>query len=282
MGKWQAGLLSCKAVLWLTLVFAAVSLGRELAVDAEELIAVELSTVGMDASSGVPIILLRAPAVGEMVPIAVGRQEAEAISAALLGEPHGRPRTHDLMVELIERLQARVSRVVVDALVDGTYLAAVELAVAGREQPVRVDCRPSDGLALSVRTGAPIVVARALVGNVPDFAFRPAPGAQVVQVLGMTVVEVSEPLREALDLPVDRGVVISRVEGLARARGLRAGDLIIGVNGVTPNDPMDFLSQIRTGKAQEPVQLSSWRSGRVQDLDLPADLPARTAGDRPL
>lgn len=282
MARSKVGLIGCGAILGLILAVVMLAHGRELAVAAEELIPVELSTVGVDVFSGMPIVLLRAPAAGEMMPIAVGRAEADAILAALRSRPQERPRTHDLMVELIDRLHARVLRVVIDDLVDATYIGLVELAVADREQPVRIDSRPSDGLALAARTGAPILVARELVGNVPDFAFQPAPGAQVVQVLGITVVEVSEALREVLDLPEDRGVVVSRIQGLARARGLRVGDLIVRVNGAAPSDPMDFLSRIRAGKPGEPVRFGYWRDGRVFGLELPTALPAPTEGDRPL
>lgn len=282
MARSRIGLIGRGAILGLTLAVVGVAHGRELAVDAGELIPVELSAVGVDAFSGMPIVLLRAPAAGEMVPIAVGPGEADAILAALCPRPQERPRTHDLMVELIDRLQARVSRVVIDDLVGGTYIGLVELAVAERDNPVRIDSRPSDGLALAARTGAPILVARGLVGKVPDFAFQPAPGAQVVQVLGITVVEVNEALREMLNLPEDRGVVVSRIQGLARARGLRVGDLIVRVNGAAPSDPMDFLSRIRAGKPGEPARLGYWRAGRVLSLELPTTLALPTEGDRPL
>lgn len=123
---------------------------------------VELLGLTVEASSRAPLVLLREhDAPRRVLPIFVGPAEATAIALALRDEPLPRPMTHDLMVTLVETAQARVERVEVTALRDGTFFA--ELAVSGPAGEGRVDSRPSDAIAVAVRVGAPLYVAGAVL-----------------------------------------------------------------------------------------------------------------------
>ena len=125
-----------------------------------ESVAVELSTVGLDGRTGTPIVVLRDPESGSVLTIWVGVMEAQAIALALYGVVTPRPMTHDLMASLIAELRAEVDEVIVTDLRNNTYFGMVRLKVAGERKIRDVDSRPSDALALAVRTGAPIRVAR--------------------------------------------------------------------------------------------------------------------------
>jgi bifunctional DNase/RNase len=118
---------------------------------------VDVVGVSLEAGSGAPVVLLREHDVPRRVlPIFVGPTEATAIALALSDRLPPRPLTHDLLAMLIETLDARVERVEVTELRDGTFFA--ELAVSGPTGERRLDSRPSDAIALAVRVHAPLFV----------------------------------------------------------------------------------------------------------------------------
>ncbi|NNE73782.1 MAG: bifunctional nuclease family protein [Acidimicrobiales bacterium] len=122
------------------------------------MIEMELVGVRVEVPGNAPVVLLRERLDGgRVLPIFIGSPEATAIALALEDVHPPRPMTHDLMVKLLETLQATVDRVVVTDLQDRTFYAEIIL-VAG-EQTITVECRPSDGIALAARTGSPIFAA---------------------------------------------------------------------------------------------------------------------------
>jgi RNA polymerase sigma factor (sigma-70 family) len=107
------------------------------------------------------IVVLRERSGERILPIWIGPWEGMAIQQALEGAQTARPMTHDFTLRLLETLQAQVRRVIVNKLLDYTFYAELALDQAG--QTHLVDARPSDALALAVRTGTPIYVARAVM-----------------------------------------------------------------------------------------------------------------------
>src|SRR5579875_3370989 len=114
-----------------------------------------------------PVVLLTPldgpPGPRTLVPIWVGSQEAASISIAVNGEEAPRPLSHDLMQRLLVVLGASVDRVEVTRIEDGTFYA--ELGLTTPTGTVAIDCRPSDGIALASRVGAPIFVAEAVLAD---------------------------------------------------------------------------------------------------------------------
>lgn len=124
----------------------------------DELIPVEVKGLIVDPSSNVPIVLLRSQEeVARVLPIWIGIFEANAIALQLEGIEPPRPMTHDLAIQLLTTLEARMVRVVVNDLADNTFYAQIVLAAPDGETVV--DSRPSDAIALALRTEAPIFVA---------------------------------------------------------------------------------------------------------------------------
>lgn len=118
----------------------------------------ELIGVRVELPSNAPIVLLREiSGDSRLLPIFIGAPEATAIALALDGVATPRPMTHDLLRDVLEELSADVERIVVTELRDKTFYAELHL-VRGEEQIV-VSSRPSDAIALAVRTGTPIFAA---------------------------------------------------------------------------------------------------------------------------
>ncbi|AMB60524.1 bifunctional nuclease family protein [Microterricola viridarii] len=128
------------------------------------MVEVRVLGVALDVE-GKHVILLKsvsdAPGVGRVLPIWVGEQEATSTLFALGGDLPPRPLTHDLMKTLIESVGARVERIEVTRIDGGTFYAEITLATAtGR---LVLDARPSDSVALAVRTQTPLFVADAVL-----------------------------------------------------------------------------------------------------------------------
>jgi len=102
------------------------------------------------------VVILKDEMTERYLPIWIGPAEASAIAVKLQGVAVARPLTHDLLQSVIETLGAAVDRIVIADLENDTFYAKIVLRVNGGN--VEVDSRPSDGLALAVRAGAPIFV----------------------------------------------------------------------------------------------------------------------------
>jgi bifunctional DNase/RNase len=117
------------------------------------------------------VVILKDAAGDRYLPIWIGPWEASAIAMKLQGLPVERPMTHDLFVAALERLGARIDRVVISELAEETFHARLYLERDGQE--FELDARPSDSVALAVRTGVRILVAeevleQAALGADPD------------------------------------------------------------------------------------------------------------------
>jgi len=105
-----------------------------------------------------PVVLLKSDEGEDVLPIWIGQAEAMAIDLHLKGTHFERPLTHDLLRTLVETLGASVVKVVVTDLREGTFFAKIHLQRG--DDVVVIDARPSDSVALALKAGAPIFVAR--------------------------------------------------------------------------------------------------------------------------
>lgn len=112
--------------------------------------------LALDPMSNMPIIILRDDEDKRSLPIWVGIFEANAIALELEKIATPRPMTHDLIKNILESLDARVAKIVVNDLRDNTFFATIHLQVGKSE--IAVDSRPSDAIALALRVAAPIFV----------------------------------------------------------------------------------------------------------------------------
>lgn len=110
-----------------------------------------------DPRSGMYILLLHELHGNDTLPIWIGKPEADSIALALGRVIPPRPLTHDLMKSIIDSLNVRATRVVVSKIIENTYYAEVYLDRGGRDE-ILIDARPSDAIALAIRTNTPIFV----------------------------------------------------------------------------------------------------------------------------
>jgi bifunctional DNase/RNase len=120
--------------------------------------AIQMTIKGLmiDPVTNMPIVVLRDLEGTRTLPIWVGVFEANAIALQIESIQTPRPMTHDLMVSVIDHLAGNVERVVVCDLKDNTFYATIFLHSPSGDVPV--DARPSDAIALALRTGSPIFV----------------------------------------------------------------------------------------------------------------------------
>src|SRR4051794_40759737 len=119
--------------------------------------------VSFDMVGKQPIVLLKAVDTNKFLPIWIGHPEAAAILMKLQGASTPRPMTHDLLFDMLAELEVNCTRVSVTELRENTFYASITLSINGRE--VEIDSRPSDALALAVRSGAPIFAAEDVIAE---------------------------------------------------------------------------------------------------------------------
>jgi bifunctional DNase/RNase len=120
-----------------------------------------VSGLAIDERTHTPVVLLKEKEGDRMLPIWIGPSEASSIAMELTGRRFQRPLTHDLLKTVIEGLEAKVPKIAIVELRDKTYYAKVYLERA--EELITVDARPSDCIALALRTQSPIFVSEDLL-----------------------------------------------------------------------------------------------------------------------
>lgn len=121
------------------------------------MIEMELNKIVIDEKRHDQLIVLKEKKGSRVLPIVIGLPEASAIKLKISGFQPPRPMTHDLLQSTIENLEATIDKVVIDKLEENTFHAKIVLKTTSGSLKT-IDARPSDSIALAVRTGAPIFV----------------------------------------------------------------------------------------------------------------------------
>jgi uncharacterized protein len=125
----------------------------------------------VDPVTNMPIIILRDKEGDRVLPIWVGIFEANAIALQIENVSTPRPMTHDLLRNVIQDLHAAVQKIVVSDLKENTFYALIYMKVNG--ESMAVDARPSDAIALALRTQAPIFVEDYVIDHAKTIDFAP-------------------------------------------------------------------------------------------------------------
>jgi len=118
----------------------------------------EVRGLMMDPSSKTPVVILREEGGEAELPIWIGAFEANAIAISLEGVEVPRPMTHDLLCAALVAARAKVEKILIHDLRDSTFFATIVLKGVGSGEVTELDSRPSDAIALALRTRAPIYV----------------------------------------------------------------------------------------------------------------------------
>ncbi len=117
----------------------------------------------MDPMTNSPIVILQDVEKDSLLPIWVGIVEANAIALQIERIDTPRPLTHDLIKNILMLLNAEVEKIVVTELKENTFYALIHIRINGER--VTIDCRPSDAMALALRTDSPIYVTEEVINN---------------------------------------------------------------------------------------------------------------------
>jgi len=123
----------------------------------------KVEEVGLDVNNQ-PVVVLREVSGRRQLPIWIGLMEAHAIATQLTGDKPSRPRTHDLLCSLLTEMGCAVEGVQICDVRGSIYYAQLNMRVG--KQSKRIDCRPSDGIAVAVRVDAPISIPDALLDKI--------------------------------------------------------------------------------------------------------------------
>ncbi|WP_119069503.1 bifunctional nuclease family protein [Rubrobacter indicoceani] len=137
--------------------------------------------INLDLFSSSPIVILKVDDENRYLPIWIGQQEARSILMKIQNQTFSRPLTHDLAVNLVSELGGTLQSVTVTELKNSTFFAKITLAINGRS--VDVDSRPSDALALAIRSGAEIFASDTVIEEAAvefEEAMEDAPEEEVV------------------------------------------------------------------------------------------------------
>ena len=143
------------------------------------------------------IVVLRESGGERILPIWIGPGEAQAIRRILSEEPFPRPLTHDLIALVIEGLKAKVTRIVISDLRENTFYASIFVARDG--EMLSIDARPSDSIAIALRTKAPIFVNDKLLQPPPGEGDVEAEGEESSPPKAVSEEEKAEQLRRFLE-----------------------------------------------------------------------------------
>ncbi len=142
----------------------------------EEMVAVEVHCVRFDMLNKVPVVILKDKLAERYLPIWIGVFEATQIEIALEGVHVPRPMSHDLMKSILETADLSLKETRIHDIIEGTFHAKMLIEkTAGGD--IFVDARPSDAIALSLRTNSPIYVSKRIIEN----DSIPAPDEEEVQ-----------------------------------------------------------------------------------------------------
>ncbi len=121
-----------------------------------------LSKIKIDENRSEQVIVLKEREGARFLPVVIGIAEVNAIKLKLSGIEPPRPLTHDLLLQAIQELGAKLKEIQIDKLENNTFYAKLVLVRNGSGE-IKVDARPSDSVALALRAGAPIYVAEEVI-----------------------------------------------------------------------------------------------------------------------
>jgi hypothetical protein len=236
--------------------------------DDHKSILMKVKSIRGSAESGEMVLILQEEKGDRILPLSVGGDQALAIH---LGQQHvttPRPMTHDLIANIFKSFAIQVERITITELKDGTYYAEILLQNGAKTH--RIDARPSDAIALSLRVGAPIY---AMPNLLMKYSEAPETSGAIASQIeagnwGLTVQTLTPALAEFFG--EKEGVLISTVweKGPAAKSGLQAGDIVLQIGRSRILGVSDFLSALAAQDSSRSLQLDYWRDGQKRSATM--------------
>jgi bifunctional DNase/RNase len=224
--------------------------------------------LSIDPRTNQPVVELLNEESTRILRIWIGFNEAIAIEMETRKIEPLRPMTHDLIVNIIKGLGAKVNQVVIHDLRASTYYAYISLSLGDRNYTV--DSRPSDAIALSLRVNAPIYVATRIFSDYGIEASRTVAADELKDMLGVDVQNLTQELVQSFGLKSTDGVLVAGVDpdGKAAAGGLKRGDVILEVGGELVADMSALAARIKAMVDKGLVRIKVHREGKELELTL--------------
>jgi hypothetical protein len=232
------------------------------------LLEMKVRGIAMQESTNSPIVVLEAKDSAKALFVWVGLLEATAIDLELNHVVPPRPMTHDLLKSILEKVEAPVKKVRITELKGSTYYAYIDLVIKDTE--VSIDARPSDAIALALRTHAPIYVTKKIMDERSiDLSEETKPAEESFSKYGMTVQTLTAALARLLEVPEGEGVLVAQVDPdtIAAKTGLNRGDIIIQLDSTPIKTWQEFKEKLEGATGKE-ISLKILREGKPLDLIL--------------
>jgi bifunctional DNase/RNase len=250
------------ASIWLS----GESMGERTALTVQEekdLLQVKVHKLIVDPTSMQPVVFLADSREERALPIWIGPCEANALNMEIQGTKASRPLTHDLMVRMMQKVNARVQRIIITHSKEGTYYATLVMDRGGSSE--EIDARPSDSIVIALKFKAPIFVSKNLFR---EMAVSLEEREGIDERYGLTIQELTPLLAQSFSYKSTRGVLVSDVrEGsLAEKDGLHRGDIFVEVAGIPTEDVMSLKGSL--ARIKSPVPARIFRKGNFLSITI--------------
>jgi len=225
----------------------------------------EVKGVSLDAIGQNPVVILVDKEGKKALPIWVGLLEANAIDKELKGITSPRPMTHDLIYSILDQAHVKVKEVKIVDLKDNTFYATLFLII--NKGVVEVDARPSDAIALALKSKTGISVSIKILneqgislGKEEAFGER----------YGIRIQQITPPLASHFNFKGQKGVLVSEVisGSQAEASVIKPGDIITKVNLKEVGSIQEFEEAFDAAKASNSLQILLYRDDKFKEVNL--------------
>ncbi len=250
----------------LLLTFASLSLS----IPSDDILEMTVKGVALDPYGNTPIVVLEEIQEHRAFPIWIGLHEAQAIIHALEGTSTPRPMTHTLLHKILNNLQVKISRIIINDLQNNTFYASISLQQG--TTTVTLDARPSDAIALALAVHAPIFATRSVLKAVRTVKLStPLISEQTAKKFGMHLQSLNARLAKALHFSNRKGALVTFVEpnSMAERQAIKRGDLITGANGKTITSLLELVKFFNTRQIDRNIALQVWRDNKTHAIDIP-------------
>ncbi len=261
MEKRQKIFVVCVAFMIASLLLQSYSAGETKPL--RGMVEMEVMDIIPDTATGNPVLILEDKAHTLALPISIGINEAQAIAMELRDITPLRPMTHDLIIDILMGLKTELERVIINDLKDDTYYASIHIRLKDKE--LKIDSRPSDAIALAVRTNSPIYALNTLLAKAP--VIRLQKEATTREIWGIEFQDLTPELARFFGIEGVYGVIVSDIKKGIEV-SLKRGDLILELDNKRVANFSDIKEKAKGLHTGETVDLTIKRKGRLMHISF--------------